>query len=56
MPQRLRIVTINFWGNEPDVDARLGLAERQLRELSVDVIAQRVFVAIKTNGLNIHSK
>lgn len=37
----LRLVTINFWGNEPVVDRRLALAVRQLRELAPDVIGMQ---------------
>lgn len=37
----LRLVTINFWGNEPPLDRRLGLAETQLRALSPDVIGMQ---------------
>ncbi len=38
---RLRVVTLNFWGTEPDLEARLALAERQLSALHVDVIAMQ---------------
>jgi len=39
MPERLRVVTLNFWGLEPPLERRLALAERQLRALEPDVIA-----------------
>lgn len=35
---RLRVVTLNLWGNEPPLDRRLDLATRQLAELDVDVV------------------
>jgi endonuclease/exonuclease/phosphatase family metal-dependent hydrolase len=34
----LRVVTLNLWGNEPPLEARLGLAVRQLRALGPDVL------------------
>jgi endonuclease/exonuclease/phosphatase family metal-dependent hydrolase len=34
----LRLVTLNFWGNEAPLEVRLGLAERQLAALQPDVI------------------
>jgi endonuclease/exonuclease/phosphatase family metal-dependent hydrolase len=34
----LRIVTLNLWGLEPPLDARLALAARQLRALAPDVV------------------
>jgi endonuclease/exonuclease/phosphatase family metal-dependent hydrolase len=37
----LRVVTLNFWGNEPPLDTRLALAVRQLRELDADVICMQ---------------
>lgn len=37
----LRVVTINFWGVEPDVARRLALAERQLRKMAPDVIGMQ---------------
>ena len=37
-PDCLRLITLNFWGNEPPLDARLALAEKQLRALAPDVI------------------
>jgi endonuclease/exonuclease/phosphatase family metal-dependent hydrolase len=40
-PQRLRVVTLNFWCLEPPLDVRLALAERQLRALAPDVVAMQ---------------
>ncbi len=37
----MKFVTINFWGNEPDVSARLKLAISQLRHINPDVIAMQ---------------
>jgi endonuclease/exonuclease/phosphatase family metal-dependent hydrolase len=34
----LRVVTLNLWGLEPPLDARLALASRQLRALAPDVV------------------
>jgi endonuclease/exonuclease/phosphatase family metal-dependent hydrolase len=34
----LRVVTVNLWGTEPPLEARLALAARQLRALAPDVI------------------
>ncbi|HEY6175862.1 MAG TPA: endonuclease/exonuclease/phosphatase family protein, partial [Kofleriaceae bacterium] len=34
----LRVVTLNLWGTEPPLDARLALAVRQLRALAPDVV------------------
>ena len=34
----MRVVTLNFWGNEPPLDRRLALATRQLRALDPDVV------------------
>jgi len=34
----LRACTINFWGNEPPLDERLRLAEKQLRALAPDLV------------------
>jgi len=34
----LRVVTLNLWGIEPPLDARLALAARQLRALAPDVV------------------
>jgi endonuclease/exonuclease/phosphatase family metal-dependent hydrolase len=34
----LRVVTLNLWGTEPPLEARLGLAARQLRALAPDVV------------------
>jgi endonuclease/exonuclease/phosphatase family metal-dependent hydrolase len=39
--RHLRVVTLNFWGQEPPLSTRLGLAERQLRALAPDVIAMQ---------------
>jgi endonuclease/exonuclease/phosphatase family metal-dependent hydrolase len=36
--ERLRVVTLNFWGIEPPLDRRIALAVRQLRELAPDVV------------------
>ncbi len=38
---RLRLVTINFWGTEPDLTRRLSLAEQQLRALAPDVVCMQ---------------
>jgi endonuclease/exonuclease/phosphatase family metal-dependent hydrolase len=35
---KLRVVTLNLWGTEPPLDARLALAARQLRALDPDVV------------------
>ena len=35
---KLRVVTLNLWGTEPPLDARLALAVRQLRALAPDVV------------------
>ena len=40
-PDRLRVVTINFWGNEAPLTQRLSLARRQLEELQPDVIGMQ---------------
>jgi endonuclease/exonuclease/phosphatase family metal-dependent hydrolase len=37
----LRVVTLNFWGNEAPLDKRLALAIRQLRALGPDVICMQ---------------
>jgi endonuclease/exonuclease/phosphatase family metal-dependent hydrolase len=37
----LSLVTINFWGTEPPLDKRLGLAARQLERLSPDVVGMQ---------------
>jgi endonuclease/exonuclease/phosphatase family metal-dependent hydrolase len=34
----LRVVTLNLWGTQPPLDARLTLAARQLRSLAPDVV------------------
>ncbi|HEX8111836.1 MAG TPA: hypothetical protein VF516_29090, partial [Kofleriaceae bacterium] len=34
----LRIVTLNLWGTEPPLDARLALAARQLATLAPDAV------------------
>jgi len=34
----LRVITLNLWGTEPPLDARLALAVRQLRGLAPDVV------------------
>jgi len=36
--KHLRLVTLNLWGIQPPLDARLGLAARQLRALDPDVV------------------
>ena len=41
MSQRLRIVTLNFWGTESPLSQRLALAEKQLRALNVDVVCMQ---------------
>lgn len=38
MGRDLRIITLNFWGNEPPLEERLALAIRQLQTLAPDVI------------------
>lgn len=38
MGPNLRVITLNFWGTEPPLDARLALAIRQLQALAPDVI------------------
>jgi len=38
MPANLRVVTLNLWGTEPPLDARLALAIRQLQALAPDVV------------------
>ena len=40
-PEKLRIVTINFWGTQPPLDQRLALAADQLAALSPDVIGMQ---------------
>lgn len=37
-PATVRLVTLNLWGNEPPLEARLRLAEKQLHELAPDII------------------
>ena len=37
----LRVVTLNFWGTEPPLDARIALAVRQLRTLDPDVVCMQ---------------
>lgn len=39
--ERLRVVTINFWGISPPLEARLTLAGRQLAALQPDVVAMQ---------------
>jgi endonuclease/exonuclease/phosphatase family metal-dependent hydrolase len=39
VPRTLRLVTLNLWGIEPPLTRRLDLAIRQLKELSLDVVA-----------------
>jgi endonuclease/exonuclease/phosphatase family metal-dependent hydrolase len=34
----LRVITLNLWGTQPPLDARLALAARQLRALAPDVV------------------
>ena len=34
----LRVITLNLWGTEPPLDARLALAARQLKALAPDVV------------------
>lgn len=41
MGTNLRVVTLNFWGNEPPLDTRLQLAVRQLKALAPDVICMQ---------------
>lgn len=38
MTAAARVVTLNFWGNEPPLDRRLALATRQLLALAPDVV------------------
>ena len=38
MTANLRVVTLNLWGSEPPLEARLALAVRQLRALAPDVV------------------
>jgi endonuclease/exonuclease/phosphatase family metal-dependent hydrolase len=38
MAANLRVVTLNLWGTEPPLDARLALAVRQLQALAPDVV------------------
>ncbi len=38
---RLRLVTINFWGTEPDLDRRLAFSVEQLTALAPDVIGMQ---------------
>ncbi len=38
MGPNLRVITLNLWGTEPPLDARLALAIRQLRALQPDVV------------------
>ena len=38
MTSNLRLVTLNLWGTEPPLEARLALAVRQLRALAPDVV------------------
>lgn len=38
MGAKLRVVTLNFWGNEAPLDRRISLAVKQLRALSPDVV------------------
>lgn len=37
----VRALTINFWGTEPDLDARLALAVKQLEALEPDIIGMQ---------------
>lgn len=37
-PARVRLVTLNLWGNQPPLDGRLALAARQLQALAPDVV------------------
>ena len=39
--QRLRLVTINFWGTEPPLERRLALAARELGTLDLDVVCMQ---------------
>lgn len=41
MAAAIEVVTINFWGTEAPLDARLALAEAQLRALAPDVIGMQ---------------
>lgn len=41
MATNLRVVTLNFWGTEPPLEKRLGLAVRQLHALNPDVICMQ---------------
>ena len=38
MAANLRVITLNLWGTEPPLDARLALAIRQLQALAPDVV------------------
>jgi len=38
MTANLRVITLNLWGTEPPLDARLALAVRQLQALAPDVV------------------
>lgn len=40
-PDRLRLVTINFWGTEPPLESRLELAIGQLADLDLDVVCMQ---------------
>ncbi|CAN5498170.1 hypothetical protein BH11MYX1_BH11MYX1_37410 [soil metagenome] len=41
MANQLRVVTLNFWGTEAPLDARLAMAVQQLRELAPDVVCMQ---------------
>lgn len=41
MAKQLRIVTLNFWGTEAPLAARLAMAVQQLRELAPDVVCMQ---------------
>lgn len=41
MGNRLRVVTLNFWGTEAPLERRIALAVRQLKALDVDVVCMQ---------------
>ena len=53
MTTTLRAVTINFWGLEAPLDRRLDLAETQLRELDLDVVAMQEVRPLHGHGVGV---
>jgi endonuclease/exonuclease/phosphatase family metal-dependent hydrolase len=47
----LRVITLNLWGTEPPLEARLALAVRQLQALAPDVVCLQEVQPLQPTGL-----